>query len=558
MKSRLQEFLLTRSPAIADLILRWRDGSAEHRNAIKNLHQEIKDAGRPPLNRHGGAPALFFSFGAMSTARIERVLMEAFNHNGVPSEVLVGAEPFARDRMSILGAARSHYTPNLNAVSPADMSWARGQLDKSRTNGGPLTITDTDVGCGRFAVSTLMRRLRLGDFDFFDPEIEKPLLLALARSHRALRWARRMLDRVKPSYIVMIDRGYTPFGECFDLALSRGVPVIIWNAAHRNGVIVLKRYARRNTLDHYHSLSDKSWNLIRSMEWGEPQEIKTRHELTHGYESGEWYGEVGTQLFTNKKTSDEIRTILSLDKNKKTVLVMPHLFWDATFFWGVDVFRNYQDWFEHVVRIALERTDVNWLIKIHPSNIVKNIRDGFNGSLSELDVIRKLTGAAPDHFRILMPETEIRTDQLLAVTDVCLTVRGTIGLEAAARGVRVITAGTGRYDGRGFTIDPGGVEEYEAALAGLTNLPKMTDGEIELARRFAYGVFHLRPTWLNSVTFEYGRDRAASLDTRFTVNPGSGGETPDWRRIADWIASGDEDFLSPVEPAAPARPEDMS
>ena len=77
--------------------------------------------------------------------------------------------------------------------------------------------------------------------------------------------------------------------------------------------------------------------------------------------------------------------------------------------------------------------------------------------------------------------------------DYCLTVRGTIGIEAASFGIRVLTAGTGRYDHRGFTTDSETRETYLARIAAIETLPRLSAAEQELAERFAYGAFMLRP-----------------------------------------------------------------
>src|SRR5207248_6196585 len=116
------------------------------------------------------------------------------------------------------------------------------------------------------------------------------------------------------------------------------------------------------------------------------------------------------------------------------------------------------------------------------------------------------------HVKLVPADSDLSTLALLGVTDYCLTVRGTIGIEAACFGIPVITAGTGRYDRLGFTIDPKTPEAYLATIATLDAVPSLDACRTELARRYAYGVLIARPAQLCSVQFAYAQDATASLE----------------------------------------------
>ena len=51
--------------------------------------------------------------------------------------------------------------------------------------------------------------------------------------------------------------------------------------------------------------------------------------------------------------------------------------------------------------------------------------------------------------------------------DYCLTVWGIIGIGAATHRIPVMTAGTGRYHGLGFTIDSQTKKEYKSRLLNI-------------------------------------------------------------------------------------------
>jgi hypothetical protein len=281
------------------------------------------------------------------------------------------------------------------------------------------------------------------------------------------------------------------------------------------------------------------------MQWAEANRQRVFSELRNCYTTGEWYSEVGTQFKTRIMDSAEVRNRLDLDGGRKTAVMFPHILWDGTFFYGRDLFGSYEEWFVETVRAACGNSRVNWTIKVHPGNIVKSIRDGFTGEPSELKVLRERIGRLPNHVRVIGADSDISTFSLLGVMDYCVTVRGTVGIEAATLGIPVLTAGTGRYDRKGFTIDPSTREEYLHRITHIEDIPSPSRGDRELAERFAYAIFLLRPLILTTVTLEYQRDPRATPRTRIKAMTREDWlKAPDLRAFAEWVAKGNElDFL---------------
>ena len=335
-----------------------------------------------------------------------------------------------------------------------------------------------------------------------------------------------------------------PWGAFFDLGIQRGLNVVQWCGCHCEDALMLKRYTRANQDQHPASLSSKTWATLSETPWGQKEQEAVREELHRNYASGTWFSEVGTQFNTRLAAAEEVRAQLRLDPAKKTAVIFPHLFWDATFFWGRDIYSDYREWFVEAVKLACANPALNWLVKIHPANTVKNHRDGHSGESSELQAIRACIGDLPDHVRLLPADTTISTYSLFGLMDYCLTVRGTVGIEAAAFGVKTLTAGTGRYDHHGFTLDSDTRDEYRAHVMSLHNVPPMTPREIELAQKFAYGTFLVRPFRLTSLRFGFSRDKVATPKLEYTIRtPEDMRKAEDLRRFADWVtASRDEDY----------------
>lgn len=404
-----------------------------------------------------------------------------------------------------------------------------------------LPLIHEGAAVGRYAVSWMMRTARDGDPDFAGTRravVQEMIDRACAYAEAA----RAIVALHCPAAVLLLDHGYSPAGQLFDLGLSSGGACFTWNAAHRDGMLMLKRYRPGNRDVHPSSLSEKTWERLQNMHWSDTRWERLRREIEECYHSGEWYSEVGTQVGKRFPAPEELKAELGLDPSKKTAVIFPHIFWDATFFWGADLFSNYEAWFVESLKAACANDRLNWIIKVHPGNLVKDRRDGYCGEHSEITAMREAVGTLPPHVRLIDAGSDIGTLSLYHVLDYCLTVRGTVGIETAALGKKVVTAGTGRFDRLGFTVDPDSPADYLDILARLESLPPPDDAEVETARRYAYGVFVARPAKLHSVGFAYTQDAVASLDVR-----GSDGaafwSAPDVTSIARWIDSGDEDYV---------------
>lgn len=411
-----------------------------------------------------------------------------------------------------------------------------------------LNLNYSGVEIGRFVASTVMRRLRIGSVDPSRSELAEAVDHALSASIGAVDWAQRLFDRFAPDLICFYDRGYTPEGELSEVAFAAGAHTMSWNTAHKSGFVMSKRQNASNKRLHFSAPSAETWRRLREMTWSETEWTSLRDEVEGCYRSGAWYDEVGTQFNKKVVSREDIIRDLGLDPARKTAVLFPHLFWDATFFWGDDLFADYRDWFCQVLRVAARNDRLNWIVKLHPASVVKDRRDGYKGEPSEIVAMRETLGTLPGHITFLPPDSPVSTLSLYQIMDYCLTVRGTVGIEAAMYGIPVLTAGTGRYDGYGFTIDSTSPEAYLARLEDLEMLAPLTVLQSETARRYAYGLFMLRPLELETMRFRYRQDEAATLDLALNVPEGREIKAmPDIARLAAWLSGTEEDLVGSPE-----------
>lgn len=435
---------------------------------------------------------------------------------------------------------------------------AKQQIDRGAILKDAKTIMTFDelmdysyigVNIGKYICSSLVRKTYTGAVEMDNPEVRAMIKNYLIDTSVNAVAASCIYDKYKPDAVLFLERGYTPYGEFFDIALKRNLNVVQWCGSHKNNALILKRYNLKNKNQHPASLSAKTWEFLKKMPWDKNRANIVTHELFKNYASGEWFGEVGTQFKVRMMKPEEIKRELGLDSGKKTAVILSHLFWDATFFYGEDIFTNYREWFIEAVKAACKNKHVNWILKFHPANVVKLNRDGYKGELIEKISIKEEIGELPSHIKILEPNTKISTYSLYKVMDYCLTVRGTPGIEAAMFGVPVLTAGTGRYDRHGFTIDSSNREDYLDKLSKIHTYPRLTPQQIELAQKFAYGTFVLRPFELKSIDMRYKRDKKATPVIGYTVNLIKElRDASDAKAFGYWLVnSQDEDYLDSDE-----------
>ncbi|MDT7041570.1 hypothetical protein [Candidatus Nitronereus thalassa] len=479
---------------------------------------------------------------------IEMELIKALELAGYIPLVLVKANSQLLPKYYKLAGVKKIYDWG-EFVQSLNIDEGRDVLDKYSSLEQLLTYEYKGVRVGRFASCTAVRWNRLGALHLDDTQDREFLAEAIARSMACTRAAESILKRISPDLVVMTDKGYSPKGELLDKCLAKGIDVIDWALGYKSNTLLLKRFNRENRDMHTNSLSKKSWNILQQMEWTEDWKEKLQQEFHQTYARGDWYSVAGTQFNKRLLEPHEIKSRLGLDPQKKTAFIFSHIFWDAWLFWKGALFQNYEEWLIETVRAACANDQVNWVIKIHPANLGKAAREGFSEEPGEQIAIRKHIGTLPPHVKMIPANSDICTFSLFDVMDYCLTVRGRVGMEAASRGIPTLTAGTGPYDHRGFTIDSETREEYLEKVSRIHEINPLSPFQEELAQRFAFGFFMLRSLPLSSVSLEYHKSSKKHL-AEGHVNIRTKEDwvsAADMKAIAQWVGgSDDEDFLLPI------------
>jgi hypothetical protein len=396
---------------------------------------------------------------------------------------------------------------------------------------------------GRNVLSMVLRQFLVGRLDDANPRHRDASRKILARALATKRFIERMLDDRPPDIAVFVERGYTPAGEVFDGCLLRGVDTIQWCGAPQSDCLIYRRYCLETRGEHPLALSDLMWQRLSTISWSAEKDQAVADRIAANYASGAWYNRQQLQDGKRIVPADELRRMLGLDPRRKVAVIFSHILYDATFFYGENLFEDYEEWLVETVRAAIANPRLNWIVKVHPVNVWRSRMDGRELVQLEAQALQKQFGVLPDHVKLMTADTPVNTFSLFEVADYGLTVRGTIGMELPCFGIPMVTAGTGRYSGRGFTIDPETRAAYMAVLATLQDVPRLDAEAVRQARLHYYGALDLRPVPMRSFKFEYhvGKraDAASSYDVVLTRSVDKTLlKSEDLGRVIDWMSDG--------------------
>jgi hypothetical protein len=402
-----------------------------------------------------------------------------------------------------------------------------------------------DQPLGTHLLSTVIRLTFEGD-----PDLDDPRTAAVARGlaselgERYLRWA-RVLDERDPALVLVEESHYSVNGPLVDLATARGIDVIRTVPIWREDALISKRLTAATRRTEPKSIEAATLAELDRTPWTQAMDAELDADFARRY-GGDWELARQFQPGTADYGAEELVAALGIDPARPSAVVFCHVLWDASLFFGVDLFRNYGDWLARTVEAAIANPALNWVVKAHPANVFRARHGDVSGESRELVLLRDRFGDLPPHVRVLRPETPVSTLSLYRFADYGITVRGTPGLEMACFGKPVLTAGTGHYSGLGFTVDSTSPGEYLERLATITRLAPVDPAVTGRARRYAHALFLGRPWVTRSfhTTLDFRPsgwhplDRNVALDTD---GPGAFDEAGDLRRWAAWVTGGGVD-----------------
>jgi hypothetical protein len=416
--------------------------------------------------------------------------------------------------------------------------------------------TYRDAWIGPQLLATVSRKTFSGTPDPREPAARAELLRQLPLALGLVHAAEYYLDAQRPGLIIVNEPNST-LGPLVDVAIARDIPVVHFVQPSREDALVFKQLTRATRRIHPNSISKRTLDRLVTEPWTSKHERAIDDEFRRRY-GGTSPIHLRNQPGTVDMPAEAVRSELGLDPAKPTAVLFSHVLWDANLFYGRDLFDNYGHWFAETLKAVAANRHLNWLVKLHPANLWKRELSGVTGEYDEMKLIREAVGELPAHVRLLRPETRISSLSLFRMADAATTVRGSIGYEMPCFGVPVALAGTGRYDGFGFTLDHDDAEGYLATLARLHTVARLSPEAIHRAKVHAYALLVRRQWTFKSFRASFGSDVTDRLNQNLHPAASTFAEIArngDLAAFADWVERGEEvDYLAP-DPLAPVRAE---
>ncbi len=495
------------------------------------LHAKFHGLLAKAMQLEGYTP-LIFTYAAVTTAH------EYFEMFGI-----------GRDKLVFWRKMANHYAPRNSAFQKLIDSLIPSDADALDM----LDVTLHGVEIGKHALSMTARNLIQAQLNLRDPHTRALYREHFAKSAQAVMATERLLEQYPIKKMLVRDAGYVPNGAIYETALRAGVDCITYEQGLRRGTWFFKRYTTfESKSEHYSSLSSKTWAQAQAREWTPAQDTALDAIFAGRYKPDSTEDTRRLQSGKLLKTPEQVRAQLGLDPAKKTAVIFSHIAWDAAFFYGTCLFGDFENWLYETVRfVAAECPDMNWVVKLHPFNVFKLKREGI-GEESEMRLLRPLM-PLPDHVTVMRADTDINTQSLFPLVDAVLTVIGTVGMEFPCFGVPAILAGTGRYHGRGFTVDHDSIDSYWHTLRHLHKMPRLDTATQTRARRYYYTLMSQRQTALDDIApMEIKRLSEAQSDVHdnISITAHSLAEfesKTSIQRLRAWLAHSDEsDILEPL------------
>lgn len=337
---------------------------------------------------------------------------------------------------------------------------------------------------------------------------EEPWHRAEGRIREILRINTGMLASWKVAAVVTAHVDYAGWGPLVEQALQTGVPVL-----HVQSTGAAKAYAvfpehrgDERSLRHHVTLA-----LGREHEervWPRRDELRHSANVTtwrsrHNLGRPSWWRGEGRRAHVQFRNDAERAVLrrraarrLGWDPQTPVVSVFNHAVSDALDT-NHEAFADLATWFEQTADYAARHPEVNWLLLDHPN---QDLYDD-SGFFADLAARHRLP-----HLQF-HPSPAISKTSLWSLTDLVLTVRGSVSNEFPAFGVPAIQAGWSEWSAMGFTRVCDTPEDYWTALDGalpdlIAGRELITDEQVEAARLWMWlyrsgadVVSPLVPTW---------------------------------------------------------------
>jgi len=332
------------------------------------------------------------------------------------------------------------------------------------------------IHLGSHLESSMMRHTKGGSFEGIERIMKEYAFTILMNAEASIE----AIKRFQPSSMYMSHGIYADWGPALSVSLMKDIPVTSYLCCYLPTHFFFGTV--KTFSETFLSMHEPTWNLYKDSSLNEVQKLRLQHFLERRYKNNIARDMIGL-LKEYKGNTDTLYEKYGLKKEKPIWGLMTHINWDAASDYFPMIYKNFDEWLYETVKEIVNIKDVQWLIKIHPSELNDNPDTGCQKFLE------KYFPELPDHVKILKMDDDISPLDFYDLLDGGVTVMGTGGLELSVHGKPVILAGGAHYSNKGFTHDAKSDEHYKQLLKSAGNLKRLDEEKHRLALNYAYIYF---------------------------------------------------------------------
>ena len=303
--------------------------------------------------------------------------------------------------------------------------------------------------------------------------------LRFRRNQAAAKAAYRMLTENTFDVVIVPNGTIQEMGVVYRVARHLRLPVTTYEFGDQRQTIWIAQNDEIMRQD-----TDAMWTASKDIPLTKKQQKEVR-DMFSARRKADLYGNFARRWQKAPAVGSlKIREDLGLD-NRPVVLLPTNVLGDSLTL-GRNIFsKTMAEWISRTVQYFAGRDDAQLIIRVHPGEVLTH-------GLAMADVVRDVLPVLPEHIRLIEPQDNTNTYDLVEIADMGLVYTTTVGLEMAMTGIPVIVSGRTHYRNRGFTQDPNTWVEYYKVLGRMLDAPadyRLTKELVDTAWQYAYRVF---------------------------------------------------------------------
>lgn len=342
-----------------------------------------------------------------------------------------------------------------------------------------------NINIGEQTVANLLRYYAIGDLNL-RPNSDKLLKIFFESALLTYTAIENLLSQNKYDVIVLNHGIYIPQGIIAEIAKLKKINYVTWTTGTRKNSFIFSHNQVYNK--DIVNESNSNWKQI---------DLKNIEKKIDKYLESKITGTQDWQYHRNEISLDVKKyfEINKIDLSKPLIGLTTNVIWDAQLHYDDTIFLNMIDWILKTIDYFSQRKDLNLLIRIHPTEI----NSDRPAKQKVKDEIEKKYRKLPNNIFLVNSDDPISTYSILNHCNAILVYGTKLGIEFAARGVPVIVAGEAVIRNKGFSIEPKNEREYFEILQSLPFRKKMSNDNVNDAKKFAYHYYFKRMLELKSL-----------------------------------------------------------